>query len=130
MKIESKSCEHFGHKTIENKELCKNASLVLGVEYKEQAVTKGDLSGDKTVVESVAECKQLCGSLFMPYSGVEKEAIVTNMDTHCDKDRYKIKDVMPEMCLGQGSSPSGGCNAARYSNGDWASAYCQGTMVR
>lgn len=197
--VQSKSCETYGHKTIESEDLCRNASLVMGHDFVktshvgkaalefadrvkqavihydgaqadcpaqdfiwnsefwmgtdrklelDQEATKfrclysngdfildiefDDVTFNYLSVNSVAECKENCGSKHVPYAEVETIGTFTTMDTQCSKDSNKIKDVIPDMCLGMRKSITDsisqiGCDGARYTSGDFGQNYCEAT---
>ena len=205
IEIKTKSCEHYGHKTINSKEVCRNGSLVLGHDYSETSIQKGkssvsfleriqqavihydgdsgaydcpaqdfkwdgeawmgslssvrklQLSLDRTkfecqhangdikshiefsdvtytypTVSSVSECKEDCKRNFKSFAEVTTVGTFSDLKTQCSKLTHKIRDVIPEICLGKrksitGSSTQIGCDGARVPSGDYFKGYCEAT---
>ena len=94
MQVRSKSCEHYGHKTITNPRVCEDAALILGLEAPTiLEVPQSGISG--VSMQSVSECNQHCGrQISQPL--VKTLLDITDMDTRCDESMYKIADEAGE----------------------------------
>ena len=115
IEVKTKSCEHFGHKTINSKELCRNGSLVLGYDYHEvNNVYRFDMAGTDNWQKAKDDCEaeglQLCsladicpdGPLSTPFGGVENKdtwvPVIDEVGAHVSVKYSGRRPFMQKAC--------------------------------